>query len=108
MPLLASVRGPSRVNPVPSGCAPPLHTALAGTSPSGSSTTVGLAIGSHAVRKSPRAVERTSRLKRLYRCGRGGKAMKLVILAGGFGRRLSEETVLRPKPMVEIGGKPIL
>jgi glucose-1-phosphate cytidylyltransferase len=34
--------------------------------------------------------------------------MKAVILAGGFGSRLSEETVIRPKPMVEIGGKPIL
>jgi glucose-1-phosphate cytidylyltransferase len=34
--------------------------------------------------------------------------MKAVILAGGFGTRLSEETTLRPKPMVEIGGKPIL
>jgi len=34
--------------------------------------------------------------------------MKTVILAGGFGTRLSEETDLRPKPMVEIGGKPIL
>jgi glucose-1-phosphate cytidylyltransferase len=34
--------------------------------------------------------------------------MKAVILAGGFGSRLSEETVLRPKPLVEIGGKPIL
>ena len=31
--------------------------------------------------------------------------MKAVILAGGFGSRLSEETVLKPKPMVEIGGK---
>ncbi|VVS90866.1 glucose-1-phosphate cytidylyltransferase [Desulfoluna spongiiphila] len=34
--------------------------------------------------------------------------MKVVILAGGFGTRLSEETHLKPKPMVEIGGKPIL
>ncbi len=34
--------------------------------------------------------------------------MKAVILAGGFGSRLSEETAVRPKPMVEIGGKPIL
>lgn len=34
--------------------------------------------------------------------------MKAVILAGGVGTRLSEETLLRPKPMVEIGGKPIL
>ncbi len=34
--------------------------------------------------------------------------MKVVILAGGFGTRLSEETVNLPKPMVEIGGKPIL
>lgn len=34
--------------------------------------------------------------------------MKAVILAGGFGTRLSEETVVKPKPMVEIGGKPIL
>lgn len=34
--------------------------------------------------------------------------MKAVILAGGFGSRLSEETDARPKPMVEIGGRPIL
>jgi len=34
--------------------------------------------------------------------------MKAVILAGGLGSRISEETVARPKPMVEIGGRPIL
>jgi glucose-1-phosphate cytidylyltransferase len=37
-----------------------------------------------------------------------GFLMKVVILAGGIGSRLSEETQLRPKPMVEIGGRPIL
>ena len=34
--------------------------------------------------------------------------MKAVILAGGLGTRISEESVSRPKPMIEIGGKPIL
>src|SRR5712664_1427054 len=34
--------------------------------------------------------------------------MKAVILAGGYGTRISEETLLKPKPMIEIGGKPIL
>src|SRR5271170_4003807 len=36
------------------------------------------------------------------------KGLQAVILAGGLGTRLSEETSLRPKPMIEIGGKPIL
>ncbi len=35
-------------------------------------------------------------------------SMKVAILAGGLGSRLSEETVLKPKPMVEIGDRPIL
>ena len=34
--------------------------------------------------------------------------MKVVLFAGGFGTRISEESHLRPKPMIEIGGKPIL
>ena len=34
--------------------------------------------------------------------------MKLVILAGGIGTRISEESQLKPKPMIHIGGKPIL
>src|SRR6266849_5380089 len=34
--------------------------------------------------------------------------MKVVILAGGFGTRISEESAVRPKPLVEIGGRPIL
>ena len=34
--------------------------------------------------------------------------MKAVILAGGLGTRISEETQVRPKPMIEIGGKPLL
>ena len=34
--------------------------------------------------------------------------MKVVILAGGFGTRISEETTILPKPLVEIGGQPIL
>ncbi len=34
--------------------------------------------------------------------------MKTILLAGGLGTRLAEETTLIPKPMVEIGGKPIL
>src|SRR5262245_49672161 len=38
----------------------------------------------------------------------GAQLMKTVIMAGGIGTRLSEETTVRPKPMVEIGGMPIL
>ena len=34
--------------------------------------------------------------------------MKVVLLAGGLGTRISEESVYKPKPMIEIGGKPIL
>lgn len=34
--------------------------------------------------------------------------MKVVLLAGGFGTRISEESQFKPKPMVDIGGQPIL
>lgn len=34
--------------------------------------------------------------------------MKVVILAGGFGTRISEETILKPKPLIEIGNYPII
>jgi glucose-1-phosphate cytidylyltransferase len=37
-----------------------------------------------------------------------GRTMKMVILAGGYGTRISEESGVRPKPLVEIGGQPIL
>src|SRR4051794_10667277 len=37
-----------------------------------------------------------------------GRSMKAVLLAGGLGTRFAEETDIRPKPMIEIGGKPIL
>src|SRR6185369_9194816 len=40
--------------------------------------------------------------------GEGSVVVKAVILAGGLGTRISEETGTKPKPMVEIGGKPIL
>ena len=36
------------------------------------------------------------------------RRMKVVLLAGGFGTRISEESQFKPKPMIEIGGKPIL
>ena len=39
---------------------------------------------------------------------RGEIKMKVVILAGGFGTRISEESILKPKPMIEIGTMPIL
>jgi glucose-1-phosphate cytidylyltransferase len=42
------------------------------------------------------------------RMGTWGGDVKAVILAGGYGTRLSEETAVRPKPMVEIGGRPII
>ncbi len=45
---------------------------------------------------------------RASRASNNLRAVKAVILAGGFGSRLSEETAVRPKPMVEIGGKPML
>jgi glucose-1-phosphate cytidylyltransferase len=45
---------------------------------------------------------------RHHRGDRSRKQMKAVLLAGGLGTRVSEESQVRPKPMIEIGGKPIL
>jgi glucose-1-phosphate cytidylyltransferase len=47
-------------------------------------------------------------IERFYRHLQVRFSMKAVILAGGLGTRISEESHLRPKPMIEIGGKPIL
>ena len=46
--------------------------------------------------------------KQKYREEKGNTFMKVVILAGGLGTRISEESHLKPKPMIEIGGRPIL
>ena len=46
--------------------------------------------------------------KQKYREEKGNTFMKVVILAGGIGTRISEESHLKPKPMIEIGGRPIL
>lgn len=46
--------------------------------------------------------------KRCIIAVKGERNMKVVILAGGFGTRISEESQFKPKPMLEIGGKPIL
>lgn len=48
---------------------------------------------------------RRNHTRRAAACARPTRA---VILAGGLGTRFSEETTLRPKPMIEIGGRPIL
>ena len=47
-------------------------------------------------------------MKKQKRDIKGEEHMKVVILAGGFGTRISEESHLKPKPMIEIGEKPIL
>jgi len=44
----------------------------------------------------------------LFQADWKGDEMKVVILAGGYGTRISEESTVRPKPMVEIGGRPII
>ncbi len=66
--------------------------------------------GGNSLQTAPKRVSSVARARGL-RAGRPfgyNAAMKAVILAGGLGTRISEETLLKPKPMVEIGGKPIL
>ena len=46
--------------------------------------------------------------KQIGRISGKEECMKVVILAGGLGTRISEESHLKPKPMIEIGGKPII
>jgi glucose-1-phosphate cytidylyltransferase len=53
-------------------------------------------------------VEGNSRRIRSLQTGKKDSSMKVVILAGGLGTRISEESHLKPKPMIEIGGRPIL
>jgi glucose-1-phosphate cytidylyltransferase len=43
-----------------------------------------------------------------YQLREGSTSLKAIILAGGLGTRISEESAVRPKPMIEIGGRPIL
>ncbi len=56
--------------------------------------------GNHTVRRIRQTADK--------RKGKTKRTMKVVILAGGFGTRISEESHLKPKPMIEIGGKPVL
>ena len=52
--------------------------------------------------------ERTREMCDVGGAGRKDGRMKVLILAGGYGTRISEESQYKPKPMIEIGGKPIL
>src|ERR1700722_9832061 len=65
-------------------------------------------IGRHTGYTDAERWEPSDLLPRATATGETIQTMKAVILAGGVGTRLSEETVVRPKPMVEIGGRPVL
>lgn len=58
--------------------------------------------------KAAQKKEEQRHLAYCLRVNKGEYAMKVVILAGGLGTRISEESHLKPKPMIEIGGRPIL
>ena len=71
----------------------------------------GRVIGRPRLLATPRQLLQTTGWPSVWRvccCCPDGVVMKCVILAGGFGTRISEESHLKPKPMIEVGGKPII
>src|ERR1700758_442417 len=88
-------------------CAPCNHSWTTSGSPTAGATVTGATCG--PTNRSPAASAPPERFLSDADIGLffvGDSVMKVVIFAGGMGTRLSEETAVRPKPMVEIGGGP--